>query len=269
MPPPPDPAILAPSIPHPRVAQGPVALALVRLGLVAIFPLVVVAALAATTAVTVPGIPRYDLLLLLCLLAQWALLRSGLESRRELLTVCGFHLVGLAMEVFKVHVGSWSYPEAGICRLAGVPLYSGFMYASVASFLCGCYRHFAIRTVDWPRAWPALGLAAAIYANFFSHHYLVDLRWGLFVATAVLFARSRVTWRHTGPRRSLPVPLVLLGLGVLLYLAENLATGLGAWSYPDQLAGWRPVAIGKLGSWSLLIVLTLILVRACQPRERR
>lgn len=43
-----------------------------------------------------------------------------------------FHLIGLALEIFKVHMGSWSYPEEGYVKIFGVPLYSGFMYASVA-----------------------------------------------------------------------------------------------------------------------------------------
>ena len=252
---------LAPAIPS--IAIGPVR-ALRHLAAAAIFPLFVLAALAATSAVTVPGLHRYDLMLLLCLLAQWGLVRSGIETGRELLMVGMFHLIGLALEIFKVQIGSWCYPDPGLCRIAGVPLYSGFMYASVASFLCGCARRFQLQTTAWPRSLWAVPLAALIYVNFFSHHYLPDIRWGLFAATALLFWRTRL---HT-PSRSVPMPVILFGLGCLLYGAENLATSMRAWSYPDQLAGWQPVHISKLGSWSLLVVLTVMLVRWAQPSHQ-
>jgi uncharacterized membrane protein YoaT (DUF817 family) len=52
-----------------------------------------------------------------------------------------FHLVGTVMEVFKTAHGSWIYPEPSLLRIGGVPLFSGFMYACIGSYLaraCGC-----------------------------------------------------------------------------------------------------------------------------------
>ena len=59
---------------------------------------------------------------------QWrcGILRSYLKPR-------AFHLIGLALEVFKVHTGSWAYPDAGMVRIGGVPVFSGFMDTSVGS----------------------------------------------------------------------------------------------------------------------------------------
>ena len=38
-------------------------------------------------------------------------------------------------------------------------------------------------------------LAAAIYTNFLAHHILPDIRLGLFAATLILYARTRVRFR--------------------------------------------------------------------------
>lgn len=56
-----------------------------------------------------------------------------IETRDEVLVIGVFHLLGLVMELFKIHIGSWSYPEFANSKLLGAPRYSGFMYASVAS----------------------------------------------------------------------------------------------------------------------------------------
>ena len=64
-------------------------------------------------------LPRYDFLLLWCLLVQVAMLATRLETRDELKVICLFHLIGLGLELFKTKMGSWSYPEAGLHESAG------------------------------------------------------------------------------------------------------------------------------------------------------
>ena len=56
----------------------------------------------------------------------------GLETKKEVGVICFFHLLGVSMEIFKVSHGAWTYPDDGFSKVMGVPLYSGFMYASVA-----------------------------------------------------------------------------------------------------------------------------------------
>lgn len=46
-------------------------------------------------------------------------------------------------------MGSWSYPEEGYVKIFGVPLYSGFMYASVASYLCEAWRRLQVELIRW------------------------------------------------------------------------------------------------------------------------
>ena len=91
------------------------------------------------------------------------------------------------MEIFKTQAGSWIYPEPNFFRIGGVPLFSGFMYACIGSYLCRAWRLFDFEFSHHP---PRLGLAVlsvAIYVNFFSHHSIVDLRWLLFAWAGWLF----------------------------------------------------------------------------------
>ena len=76
----------------------------------------------------------------------------------------------------------------------------------------------------------------------------------------LLFARSRIAftpWRRR-LRLSLPISFALIGLFV--FLAENIATFLGAWVYPHQVEGWHWVGFGKLSSWSLLVIVSFLIV---------
>ena len=228
-----------------------------------VFPIAIFAALAASRTLPLPDwLPRYDFLLLWCLAVQWAMVAGRLESRDELKVICIFHVLGLAMELFKTSVGSWAYPEMAYSKVGGaVPLYSGFMYASVASYLCQAWRRMNVQMCLFPHPRLSVGLAAAIYANFFTHHALLpDLRWPL--AAGVLVAFRRTTARYIVRGRVYHMPLVLgfLFVGLFVYFAENLTTYFGAWVYPDQAAGWRLVHFSKVGSWSLLVILSFLLV---------
>jgi len=120
---------------------------------------------------------RYDFLFLAALAIQAALLVLRLERPAEFQVIVLFHLVATAMELFKTACGSWSYPEPAVLRLGGVPLFAGFMYSAVGSYIARIWRIFAMRFTALPGAPVLLLLSAAIYANFFTHHYLPDARW--------------------------------------------------------------------------------------------
>ncbi len=91
--------------------------------------------LAVTSVVPLP-IARYDALLIGCLVLTGLLWALRVETGREVLVIGLFHLVGLALELFKVRTGSWTYPGEAFSKIGGVPLYSGFMYAAVGSYMC-------------------------------------------------------------------------------------------------------------------------------------
>ncbi|WP_435921063.1 DUF817 domain-containing protein [Paenibacillus sp. DYY-L-2] len=225
-----------------------------------IFPVIIFGTLALTKIVEVPGIHRYDLILLICLLAQAGMVVFKLETVDELKVICVFHLIGLGLELYKVHMGSWSYPEAGWSKVFGVPLYSGFMYASVASYICQAWRRMELRMTGWPRAVYTVLLCAAIYFNFFTHHYTWDFRWVLTALLVVVFWRTKVYFSVLGRTYWMPLTVSFLLIGFFIWIAENISTFLGAWSYPDQERVWRLVHIGKISSWFLLVVISVIIV---------
>lgn len=203
---------------------------------------------------------RYDALFLAALLIQGAMLGFRLEMPEEAVVILVFHLVGTGMELFKTSAGSWTYPEANLFRLGGVPLFSGFMYAAVGSYLARVTRIFDFHFTRYPPTWATVALAAAIYANFFAHHYLPDMRIVLFAATALLFWRCSVHYRVFRFRHRMNMLLGFFLVALFIWFAENIATASRVWIYPNQQAGWSMVSLGKLSSWYLLMIISFVLV---------
>ena len=225
-----------------------------------LFPGVLFLTFALTRVFHVPGLPRYDLILLVCLLAQAVLVWTGLETKDELKVIAVFHLAGLALELFKTHAGSWAYPERAWTKISGVPLYSGFMYASVASYLCQAWRRLRVTLHGWPASRLTGLLAFAVYANFFTERWLGDARWVLTALILWGFRRTRVSFGVRADVYSMPMSLAFLLIGFFLWVAENVATFFGAWQYPNQHGGWHPVGLAKMSSWSLLVIFSFLIV---------
>lgn len=209
-----------------------------------------------------PALARADFLFLAALAIQVAMLALRLESFGEAKVIAVYHATGTIMEVFKTDVGAWSYIGVGIFHVGGVPLFSGFMYASIGSYIARCWRLFDFRFVHHPKLrWLAL-LAIAIYANFYAHHYVPDMRHALMAATALLFGRTWVCYRVWHVHRRMPLLLGLFLVALFVWLAENIGTLTATWIYPHQQAAWSMVRLGKLGSWFLLLIVSYTLVAA-------
>ncbi len=214
-------------------------------------------------------IQRYDALFLFAIGTQVLFLRAKLETWEEARVILLFHLTGTAMEWFKVSAGSWAYPEPGLFKLMDVPLFSGFMYAAVGSYMARVIRIFDMRFAPYPPFWTTVVLAAAIYVNFFAHHFGPDIRLILFAATLVLYARTRIWFRISTHDWWMPLPLAALLSSLALWVAENVGTATGTWLYSGQMPGqW--VSFTKLGSWYLLlyvafVTVTLVSRRALYP----
>lgn len=208
------------------------------------------------------GIPRYDLLLLFALAIQGWMLWSKLETWDELKAMCLFHTLGFALETFKVSgsIQSWSYPDFAYSKILGVPLFSGFMYAAVGSYIIQAWRLLDMRIIHHPPYWMATTIAALIYANFFFHHYIGDYRWYLAACALGLYARTTVIFRPYDVERRMPLLLGFVLTGFFIWLAENISTFYGLWKYPNQLGAWSAVHIGKWSSWSLLVLMTFTIV---------
>ena len=210
---------------------------------------------------------RYDFLTLAALAIQIALIAARLESREEAGVILLFHLVGTVMEVFKTSMGSWIYPEPSLLRIGGVPLFSGFMYASVGSYIARAWRLFDFRFTRHPSSAATLGLAAAIYANFFTHHFLPVARPLLFAAVLLLFGRTWIHFRIRQAHRRMPLLLGFVLVAAFIWIAENVGTFSAAWRYPSQRHGWNMVPPSKLGAWLLLMIVSYALVHAVASRR--
>jgi uncharacterized membrane protein YoaT (DUF817 family) len=208
------------------------------------------------------GLPRYDVILFIALAIQVWMVAAKLETWDEVKAISLFHVVGFALEVFKTSsgIGSWSYPDVAYTKLAGVPLFSGFMYAAVGSYIIQAWRLFDLRIKHHPPYWMATSVAILIYANFFTHHYIGDFRWYIAACALGLYARSTVWFRPLDQDRRMPLLLSFILIGFFLWLAENISTFLGVWRYPNQIGVWSTVHIGKWSSWSLLVIMTFTIV---------
>lgn len=213
------------------------------------------------------ALARYDFLTIAALLIQAALLATRLETTAEAKVILLFHLVGTTMEVFKTCVGSWVYPEPSLLRIGGVPLFSGFMYASVGSYIARAWRLFDFRFTRHPPLAATAWLAVAIYANFFTHHFLPDLRGVLFFATALLFGRTWVHFRVRHAHRRMPLLLGFVLVALFIWFAENIGTFTSAWRYPTQQHGWQMVPLSKLGAWFLLMIISYVMVSAVATEQ--
>ena len=208
---------------------------------------------------------RYDFITLAAIAIQLGMLAFRLETWAEAKVILIFHVVGTVMELFKTSAGSWIYPEPSLLHIGPVPLFSGFMYAAVGSYIARVWRIFDFRFTAYPQRWATWLLAAAIYVNFFAHHWLPDVRLVLFAATFLLFARTRVHFRNWRVHRWMPLLVGFFLVALFIWGAENIGTFARAWTYPGQEDGWEPVSLAKLGSWYLLMLISFVLVALVAP----
>jgi uncharacterized membrane protein YoaT (DUF817 family) len=208
------------------------------------------------------GIPRYDVLLIIALALQAWMVWAKLETLDELKAITVFHVVGFGLEVFKTSSGiqSWSYPDFAYTKLFGVPLFSGFMYAAVGSYMIQAWRLLDLRIRHHPPYWMASLVALLIYANFFTHHFIDDFRWYVAAGALGLYARSTVVFRPFDRDRAMPLLVSFVLIGFFIWLAENISTFFSIWQYPDQLGAWSAVHVGKWSSWSLLVIMTFTII---------
>ncbi|XUM01560.1 DUF817 domain-containing protein [Streptomyces venezuelae ATCC 10712] len=222
------------------------------------FALALVGGIAVSSLLPDLPVARYDLLFLYGLGLTVLAWRVGWDSGRNVAVIAGCHAVGLLFELVKVRMGSWSYPEDAVTKFGGVPLYGGFLYAALGSYVCRAWRLFDLRLTGYRPRITAL-LAGAVYVNFLSHHWLPDARWALAVLLLAATAGTWVRFRVGGSDLRMPLALSFVLIGFFLWVAENAATYVGAWSYPDQLDGWQPVSLAKFGAWALLVTVTFVL----------
>lgn len=203
---------------------------------------------------------RYDFLFIYALLIQSLFIFFKLESWEEIKIIFVFHLVGTIMEIFKTHVGSWIYPEENLIRIGGVPLFSGFMYSAVGSYMARVWRIMDFRFENYPPKYLTIVLCIMIYVNFFTHHYIYDIRYLIFAFTAYIFFKTNIYFKPNGKHYWMPLLLGFFLVSFFIWLAENFGTYGSIWIYPSQKAGWHIVPFSKMGSWFLLMIISFVLV---------
>lgn len=208
------------------------------------------------------GLARYDFLFLAAILIQVVLYLLKIETLNEVKVIFLFHIIGFALEVYKTSpaIGSWAYPEEALLKIATVPLFSGFMYAAVGSYISLSWKYMRLSLERAPSYLLAVPLCVLIYLNFFTHHFLPDFRYILMVLVFILFFRTRVYFTALRKRRWMHLNVAFLLIAFFIWIAENISTYYGAWKYPDQVHTWTLVGTGKITSWFLLVIISFIIV---------
>ncbi len=103
-------------------------------------------------------------------------------------------------------------------------------------------------------------LVAAIYFNFFSHHYLPDASWILLLLTVFLFWKTTIYFKVVKTLRHMPLLLGWFMVALFIWIAENVANYANIWIYPNQSLEWQLVSISKLFSWYMLMLLSFVLI---------
>ncbi len=217
------------------------------------------------------GVARYDFLFIAAVGIQVVLYLTKVETWDEVKVIFLFHIIGMGLEIFKTHpaIGSWAYPEAGLLKIATVPLYSGFMYAAVGSYISQAWRILKVEIEGHPHFGVSVGLAAAIYLNFFTHHFLPDVRWVLIAFVFVFFLRTKIHFTVLeGIQRTIPLNLAFLLIAFFIWIAENISTYLGAWQYPSQVHAWHVVSANKITSWFLLVIISFLIIAYLKHYKR-
>jgi uncharacterized membrane protein YoaT (DUF817 family) len=208
------------------------------------------------------GLARYDFLFMAAVGIQAVLYFTKLETKDEVKVIFLFHIIGLILELYKTSpgVGSWSYPEDGFLKIATVPLYSGFMYAAIGSYISQAWKIFKMELTNYKHYMLSVFLCVIIYFNFFTNHYIYDCRLFLIVAVFILFWKTKVYFTVEKIRRSMSLNTSFILIAFFIWIAENISTYLGAWKYPDQIHSWTVVSTQKITSWFLMVIISFILV---------
>lgn len=208
------------------------------------------------------GFFRYDYLLFYALIIQVCLVYLKLESWAEAKVIALFHIMAMVMEIFLTHpqIASWQYPQPAIFKILTVPLFAGFMYSAVGSFFARSLRLYQVSFEKLPSFFNMICLAVLSYINFMSKFFVADIRLLLFTWSIIIFWKTKIHFQLQQHQIKLPMLPVLMILAFLIWIAENISTFYKIWLYPSQVDAWHMVGWGKLGSWYLLLLLSLVLV---------
>jgi len=205
---------------------------------------------------------RYDFLFLIAVSFQLFLIIGKFENTKEVITIFVFHMVAMIMEIFKTHpaIGSWQYPELFQIGILGVPLFAGFMYSAVWSYIARVWTIFEFRFSHYPKKIYTILIAIGIYINFFTHHFIWDFRYILVLCTILVWWKTRIFYKPRKSYHSMNLLLWFFLVSLFIWIAENIGTYLRVWIYPSQSIHWHFVWFEKILAWFLLMIISFVLI---------
>jgi uncharacterized membrane protein YoaT (DUF817 family) len=208
-----------------------------------------------------PGdINRYDFLFIIAVCTQVLLLLFKYESLREFYVILTFHVLALIMEVYKVGIGSWTYFGGGNISLFGVPLFTGFMYSAIGSYMYRAWKINKFRFKNYPKPTHLITLLVFIYINFFTNHFLYDFRYILLVVSGIIFYKTRFFVELTDKRIQVHPLLANALTAFVIWISEQFGTFYRLWAYPNQIHTWTFVSFNKYISWYLLLIFSFSII---------
>ena len=217
-----------------------------------------------TEVVTIPLVGRYDLIFIAAVGFQMCALVFKFEQPKEFFVIILFHILATGMELFKTHpaIGSWTYPDVknSIFVLSTVPLFTGFLYSSIGSYISRAFGFLKLSYERFPAYFHLWILATLTYLNFFTHHFSYDIRYLLFAYIFIIFFRTEVHFQVYRRQRTMPFLLTVALTALFVWIAENIGTFTRIWLYPSQTEYWHFVSFNKIGSWFLLLILSFALI---------
>lgn len=149
-----------------------------------------------------------------------------------------------------------------------VPLFAGFMYSAVGSYIARVWRIFEFRFENYPKKLYTILIALAIYINFFTHHFIWDMRYIIFCCILFIYGRTRVYFKPGKVYYSMNLILGFSLVAFVIWIIENIGTFTRTWIYPSNVYSGFMVNPQKIGAWFLLMIISFVLVSLIHPPRK-
>lgn len=210
--------------------------------------------------IQIGSLSQLDTIFITIVVLQVCLLLFKVESKRDFFTIMIFHLLATFMELFKTSpwISSWQYPGVtqSIFHIYNVPLFTGFMYSAVGSYISRAQEFLNLIYTGYPKQKYVWILCALIYINFFMHHFIFDFRIFLIVWSIILYWKTKVKYQVYKKVRHMHFLLTAFLTAIVIWLVENISTFQQVWLYPDQVESWHLVSFSKVTAWYLLLIVS-------------
>ncbi|WP_144501162.1 DUF817 family protein, partial [Bacillus sp. WP8] len=99
-----------------------------------------------------------------------------------------------------------------------------------------------------------------IYVNLFTDEWVYDVRWWVRCVVVVVFWKRWVWFEVGGSFFGMRLVVLFFVIGFFIWIGENVRRLLGGWEYRNEEDGWWIVDVGKISSWLLVVVMSIVVV---------